>query len=456
MKQLFNFVFIFFLSLSSFALKSTLQPDFYSQSAEERSVSFEGLIQTDFKSKDMIVQLSQYKKDQFIESQLKQTLRFIFGPLTYRKIAGEQKGFQVSVDWKNPIQKGSFWFLKYTYKGTWLILKKYSRQNKFSLPLPFHEKLLQTPQWNNCTDSAPEHRNDWNFLWYFWDPSRRGCDHKENTHYQTVNIQLDQQTVQTTDSYPEYQKMAEDYEIKMTFAFGYVEDPANPQPLQDHDLGMNEFRLMIQATQQRLRDQNIQWTETQIYQQDYVGYLQNQTPIGILFSFEKNNILFKIKVVASGRVDQMEIFAKSFAYDHDDFFGWFGHSRVGSGFDANRFKMIMYKNTENYSITRNPQLIYWAGCNSYSYYTLPFFEFKKDLIDMDLNGTKKLDIISNGLPSYFILNATNAVILFDAYLNLENPKSYQSLVSEIEQQANDVGIDVLVNVLGDEDNNTAF
>ena len=47
-----------------------------------------------------------------------------------------------------------------------------------------------------------------------------------------------------------------------------------------------------------------------------------------------------INVVAAAGIDQMELFARSFAHDHDGFFGWFGHSRVGSGFDAERFWQV--------------------------------------------------------------------------------------------------------------------
>ncbi|MGZ5279749.1 MAG: hypothetical protein ACXWC9_07405, partial [Pseudobdellovibrionaceae bacterium] len=103
---------------------------------------------------------------------------------------------------------------------------------------------------------------------------------------------------------------------------------------------------------------------------------------------------------------------------------------------------------------RDYQMIYWAGCNSYSYYTLAFFDQKAKLNPTkDPKGTKNLDIISNALPSYFSLNAINAEILLKSLMKWEKPTSYQAIVDDIEKRAEKDGSTlVLVNVLGDEDN----
>ena len=49
------------ISQVSFGLKGPMVPDFYSKSSEERTVTFSGLVQTDYKSKEIIQQLSQNK-----------------------------------------------------------------------------------------------------------------------------------------------------------------------------------------------------------------------------------------------------------------------------------------------------------------------------------------------------------------------------------------------------------
>ena len=45
------------------------------------------------------------------------------------------------------------------------------------------------------------------------------------------------------------------------------------------------------------------------------------------------------------------------------------------------------------------QILFFNGCNSYPYYNLEYFAKKST--EQDPNGTKNLDIITNGLPTYF-------------------------------------------------------
>lgn len=96
--------------------------------------------------------------------------------------------------------------------------------------------------------------------------------------------------------------------------------------------------------------------------------------MGHRFVGTKSGVSIKIDIVAAADVDQMEIFSRSFARSHDSFFGWFGHSRLGWGFDSDNLVYNLKIHPQIYSISRQYQLVYWAGCNNYSYYTLPFFQ----------------------------------------------------------------------------------
>ena len=369
--------------------------------------------------------------------------------MTNRSFGGEQKGFSLVVLWQDAYLEAGFVIIPYEYSGIWLINKKIRPISLFELPLPLNSHLLKTPLWENCTDSSPEHQ-DIGFFWYYWDPARNGCDHQLGVHFQIVKPQLKEKTPQTSVSYPEYGKMIRNNKVALTFGFGYVEDPAEPMPFSDADFGMQEFRSFLGMVRNNLRIYNFR--ETEILESEYLGGSRPERRIGSRFKFEKQGLSFEIKVVASGSVDQMELFAKSFSHDQDAFFGWFGHSRVGNGFDAFKFGSLMRQNGTYYTLTPEYQMVYWAGCNSYSYYTRPFFDFKANLIPQDVSGTRGLDIISNVLPSYFSLNADNAEVLLKAIVNLEKRVSYQTIVNQIEQQSNASGISVLVNVLGDEDN----
>ncbi|MFZ3229336.1 MAG: hypothetical protein WA160_03950 [Pseudobdellovibrio sp.] len=437
------------LTLSQFCL-ATSSPEMFSHAADEYNVNFKALIKTDFKNISQVESFSSYQKQQFEDYTVKPTAKFIFGPLTNRSIGGEQKDSKFTVLWSQAYIENNIVLIPYEYNGQWLVNKNVNPKVSLELPLPYNSRILNTPKWKKCTDSAPEHQTS-DFFWYFWDPTRYGCDHQLGKEFQMISVKFLNKTVQTTKSYPEYDHMIHDKKISMTFGFGYIEDPADPEPFKDSDNGMDEFRSFLAIVKTNLQDYNFK--ESEILEKEYLGSNKPDRRIGSRFEFEKQGLAYEIKVVTSGSIDQMELFSKSFSHDHDSFFGWFGHSRVGNGFDAYQFNSLVKQNKEFYSITADYQMIYWAGCNSYSYYTKPFFDFKANLISNDVTGTKSLDIISNGLPSFFTLNAANAEVLLKAIVNIEQRMTYQDIVTRIEKQSHSSGIFVLANILGDEDNN---
>lgn len=447
-----KFYLLFLLLIASSASATNhdwVGPEFYSSAGREREATFTASFLSDLRSLSEVQAMTADQKLRFQQNQMEPTLKFIFGPLTNRAIGGPQRGLTLKVDWNSArIERGRV-LIPYQYNGIWIVDKNLGGQ--FSLPVPFNKRDLFTANWKNCTDSAPDHQTEW-FYWYFWDPARFGCEHREGNEFQTVNVKLGAETINQAATFPEYEKMFRssgvENKMQLTFAFGYVQDPEVPNPETDFDQGIFEYRSFTEHLRQ-MRG----FVESPILQNEYRGSRNGDTVIGHRFQGRIQDKEFVINVVAAAGIDQMELFAKSFAHDHDSFFGWFGHSRVGSGFDAERFGQMLLSDPGYYSVTANYQMVYWGGCNSYSYYTLPFFEFKARVAGgADPKGTKGLDIIANGLPSYFMLNADNASIVLGRLLNWQQKPSYQSIVDELEARAHQVGINVLVAVLGDEDN----
>jgi hypothetical protein len=387
-----------------------------------------------------------------LQAEILRTTQYLFGPLTRADIGGPQKGEKIEVQLDKAYVEQGRVLVPYHYSGVWLIHKQALLKPELRLPLPFQKDELQTPQWLRCTDSAPDHQTI-GFYWYFWDPSRNGCDHHLGEHYQEVVVEVGAETAQTVLSYPEYQRMIRMENgvptLSMTFAFGYVEDAYFPNPFLDTDPGARQFQKFQTYLQTALVP--FGFVGAPITQAEYMGY--GSTVIGTRYVGMRNGVQVKVSVVAAAGVDQMDLFAHGFAKDQEGFFGWFGHSRVGSGFDAHRFEQIVQQRPETFKITSDYQLVYWAGCNSYSYYTMPFFDMKAKLdLQNDPHGTKNLDLISNGLPSLFSFNAADAEVIFQGLFNWQTPTSYQSMINEIESYAQKRNSHVLVNVLGDEDN----
>jgi len=422
---------------------------FHSTAGDEYVVRFQGV----FRSQEhdpRVFQRSLQARKSFIEKQIVPTMDFLFGPLTHRVLGNPQRVHSIDVAWDQLKVVGNRVELPYRYQGTWIVSQRVAKAGGVDIPVPFSREDVQTRGWKGCGDSDPDHQTP-SFYWYFWDPKRFTCDQVEGVHYFTTRVELLTKTPNQTRSFPEYQRLiTSGGKLTMTLAFGYVKDPTDPRPMQDPDQGVREFRRFLDAFRAQWGQQ---LQESPVRAAEYRGAFKPEITIGSRFRGVLHNVPTEVKIVIAAGVDQMDIFAKSYAQDHDDVFAWFGHSRVGGGFDADRFRMMLQFYPNEYSITNDYQVVYWGGCNSYSYYTLPFFEMKALASQgRDPKGTKNLDIIANGLPSYFSLNSANAMATAQAFLNWPRAASYQQIIKQIENQSNAMGALVLVAVLGDEDN----
>lgn len=430
---------------SSWAKPEMVRPDYYSEAGREHEVRFESKIRSEWKDLSAIAELDEQDRARYAQREIVPLLKFLFGPLTRRELGAPLKINAVQVAWDRAEVVQGRVEIPYVYEGTWTIQKELAGGG-LVIPVPFNTRGLTTSKWKFCTDSNPEHQT-MSFYWYFWDPERPGCDHRLGREFQEVTVEVGAQTPNEKKSYPEYNRMIRDGATTWTFAFGYAKDPADPDPDHDFDVGAREYQKFARSM---LKFLPAGFQSRPILQEEYPSARDPQRVIGHRFTGTVRGVEVTINVVAAAGIDQMEIFAKSFAHDHDAFFAWMGHSRVGSGFDADQFARMLKSNPGFYSIADHYQLIYWGGCNSYSYYTAPFFKFK--VSSEDPNGTKGLDIISNGLPSLFALNSANSMVALRALMNWDRPTSYQSMIKQIESQAQEYGTSVLAVVVGDEDN----
>ncbi len=429
-------------------------PYFYSDSAVESLVSFDHVYVTDIRDLAQIERMTATDQRQFLNMTIRPTLKFIYGPLTRRELAGPQSDEFVVMDWQKAYLRNGFVAIPLHYKAHWLVNKSVAFAGHVQIPIPLNYEQLFTEKWKRCTDSQPAHQTH-SFYWYFWDPTRYGCDHSKGVQYEEVDVQFGITTMAEKLSFPEYDRMLQsrsgDADLSMTIAFGYVEDPANPKPESDSDYGASEYRDFVKYVKRTYP----YLTSRPIQIREYQNYSSSDRVIGYEFTGTKGETAIRLNVVIAAGVDQMYLFAKSFAHDHDDVFAWMGHSRVGSGFDADNFRSIVMGNPIYYSISDQYQVIYWGGCNSYSYYTLPFFEIKaKAFPNQDPKGTKNLDIVAHGLPSLFSLNVGNASVFTAAFMNMETHTSYQTMIQKLERQGERAGIPLMAVVLGDEDNSS--
>ncbi|MCM2280883.1 MAG: hypothetical protein NDI61_03450 [Bdellovibrionaceae bacterium] len=437
------------LGMTSSALAAPLRPSkFHSAMGREREVMFTSYFRSQERDTRAFANLNERQRREFEEREILPLMDFLFGPLTHRTLGNPQRTARIDADWNNLRVREGRVEIPYRYVGLWLVNKQLSRIGEFDLPVPVSLENVYSPAWKRCGDSDPEHQTR-AFYWYFWDPERTGCDHREGRDYVTVRVRLGRETINQTNTMPEYAKLLEGG-LRMTIAFGYAKDPLDPNPAADPDEGVDEFRAFVSDFR---RKYGAVLASQPIRQGEYRYVAQPNKIIGERFTGKLNGVDVTVNIVVAAGVDQMDIFAKSYAHDHDDVFAWFGHSRVGGAFDADTFRSMLREDPQYYSLANSYQVIYWGGCNSYSYYTQPFFELRAETSGgRDPRGTKLLDIVANGLPSYFMFNAANAMITADMFLNFQQPKTYQSMIQSIESIAARMGLMVLSVVLGDEDN----
>lgn len=444
MRSKFFLAILFILTAGQASASGLVTPKFSAPAASENIVAFDHVFVSKFSSLTEVRALDAADRESYIALEIKPLMKFLFGPGTYRSIGSPQLNESIEVKWSDARLESGRVILPYHYIGVWILDLAVASTGSLNLPVPRNYSDLFTTGWKACTDSDPEHATA-SFYWYFWDPSRPGCDHSEGLQYDIVKMRVGVATLNESTSFPEYSRMIrktpDGSDLSMTVAFGYVEDPAYPNPDRDSELGAVEYRAYLST----LRGWKTRFTEEPIYLKDYLRGSKSTEVIGHRFHGILNGVPSRINVVMAAGVDQMEIFAKSFAHDHDGVFGWFGHSRVGSGFDAEKFRALVRRDPFYYSVTEDYQLIYWGGCNSYSYYTLPFFALKAE-------GTRNLDIIAHGQPSLFVMNSDNAAILSAAFLNWPNRVSFQEILGQLEKVARRYGVTLLAAVLGDEDN----
>lgn len=427
------------------------RPEFSSPSGSENAVWFEHIYRTDIASLEHFQQMDEESRRLYISHYIQPLMKFLFGPSTHRSIGGPQRSEVIEVKWERAFLENEKVVLPFRYRGVWILEQRIAARGEFSLPVPYNYDALFTRGWKRCGDPDPEHATP-GFFWYFWDPNRAGCDHVHGVHFQEVAIQIGVPTPNETATYPEYERMIRQNNgqagLAITVAFGYVRDRENPDPDNDPDVGANEYRTFLKNVRRWHP-----WREEPIYMSEYKFSDQKNTIIGRRFTANIHGVPTTLNVVINAGIDQIILFAQSFAHDHEALFAWMGHSRVGDGFDADKFRGLMNWHPGYYSVSDQYQLVYWGGCNSYSYYTLPFFGFKAYTNPaQDPKGTRNLDIIAHGLPSYFILNGVNAEAVVHAVLAWPSRTSYQKILKRIDDNGDYAGIRILPAVLGDEDN----
>lgn len=248
-----------------------------------------------------------------------------------------------------------------------------------------------------CTD---EHYNSFGDYWYFYDPYKKGCNYLLKEPLATeVHIAIkdfEYKKLQTMMQLPQLRGNNGNGDLLSIYVIhGYESDPkdkADPGRVNFEEF--NEYLRQNDFNEDKVK--SARNSSLLVYTKDII--LDNAKTI---------HVEVKHLLVETAMESRSKVFAKFFkeAIENADIIVYGGHSGLGGNLDIPSLeeKAGKYKFNPN-----KKQIFFFDSCASYSYY-LEHFAVEK---------TKaKIDVITNGLSSYF--HTSNVVLsaLMDRFLS---------------------------------------
>ena len=369
---------------------------------------------------------------------------YIIGPMSLAKYTAVPKGDHVVSNIKVESSNGKTFTISYNYKGTAVVQN--GPQTTYDIILPVNHKTIYEKSFvgdvSPCTDDHYQSEGD---FWYFWSPDKPGCKLKAGVDYNVVKAKLTR-IENSKISYPEYHNLPnKDGKITIHVLFGLDDPEKGRNPLKSADINADNYRIFRNYLIKKGYTAKA-WTESQV--KSIAKRLDGDAPF--VETISKGAIEYRFFFGATG-IDEDALgfhwFYKD-ALENASIMLYGGHSGLGGHLDLDS---IEYNLGEKINFNTNKyQIYFFDSCTSYKYYNTMYFERKATT--KDPKGTKKLDIFTNGLATYFHTmpdsNAALATAVEKAVEMAATGKgyvSYQTLAAQIDS-------DNLFGVNGDEDN----
>ena len=375
-------------------------------------------------------------------------LSHLFGPLGVAKVSGVPKGdHEISNLSVKKSSRGVF-TVSYTYEGT-LVVEKGGPRDRYKVLLPrnpdriYEAGIVRTPSGREtypCTD--PHYSSEGDF-WYFWNPAQPGCPLKEGVDYDEITGDLER-IPNSKKTYPEYERLADDGVITVSMLLGMDDPSTSTNPEDSKDVNAKNY-LKVRKSLEKLGFKTRAWTKSEIQavapkaaKLPHVDELTKQS--------EKAKVVIRMFFGPTGIDEDSQAFHYFLkdAIEDQSLMIYDGHSGLGGHLDLPTIEA-----TEGFKFKPSKsryQIYFFNSCSSYTYYNTMFFGRKKSASDR--KGTRNLDILTNGLATYFhVMHDTNMALLeaIDQWAEGGAPTSYQQLAKEIDSGN-------LFGVNGDEDN----
>jgi hypothetical protein len=342
-----------------------------------------------------------------------------------------------------------------------------------------------------CTD---EHYSGFGDYWYFYDPYKEGCYDwmikKRRTVEVNVKFRKPKHYERNISYYPDFKKLYKDDQIKMLVIIGYnnhmnwenedgsitessiqnklahlkkligskkSESKIN-QFLKDNedegkkatlDVGMKNWKEMF-VILKSLRFKKVKERKWFSLGYNHLKNKENLPGLNKFASFEKELPDGRLAIIDMIATDTdinspdatFPLFWKKAMEDYE-IISYNGHSGLGANLDMDSMNVRLEEvDTPKIKFNKTYQIIFFNGCSTYSYYNKKYFKAK--------GGSKNLETLLTGLPSYYADMAENNKAFLKTFANFD-VISYPKLIGDIERTNVTTGTTLLF-VNGEQDN----
>jgi len=302
----------------------------------------------------------------------------------------------------------------------------------FTLPRGMGSAALEaftTKYKAGCVDFGA-HDVDAGSMWYYYRPAKSGCtlaaaDVVKTTATATVSLE------NTTGKYPELHKVWEDQALNVVAIFGKYEDGATTSG----DAGIAAFNAFVRAMKSELAAFSLVTTPASLPTDPGVA-----TPD---ITFRATLANGKTVTVTALLVDNVLSAGPLFDARYEalstraDLIAYNGHAGLGANVRALANKGSF--------VAGQYAIVFMNGCDTYAYVDGSLAQSRARINTDDPNGTKYLEIVTNGMPAFFQSMPNASLALVRGLMKVDAPLTYEQMFASVDRAQ-------IITVTGEEDN----
>ncbi len=303
---------------------------------------------------------------------------------------------------------------------------------KFPLDISYSgQQAFATKYGHECVDWGA-HDVDAGSMFYYFRPRASGCTIAD-ADVHTVTASLAPSPTSTTGKFPEYNKIWEDNTLNVVAIFGKYEDGATT----GSDAGISAYNEFVKAMKSELQSRNLTTVPASVPSSpgvnapdiEFNATLPDGKQIKVVALLTDNINTGLQNPTFRARYEALSTRADFIAYN--------GHAGLGSNIralaSAGKWVQGQYV------------VVFMNGCDTFAYVDGSLSNAHKAINPDDTTGFKYIDIINNGMPSFFSNMADSSLALLRGFISYDDPKTYEQIFAKISSTQ-------LVMVTGEQDN----